>query len=534
MKKITNNRKIIVIITFSLIALLIISLYSFYTPIWETNDDVGMSMVIHGYGISNHKSPNLIFSNILWGKILLLIPNINNILGYSIATIFIIFISSSFIYYNLIRLNVGWLVSSLLVLLIIIKPILIPQFTLNAGLLTIAAILSLINYKEFNKNIDLITAFILAYLAFLIRNQEFLITLIIGLPFINFKRLLNNHNFKIAIIYFIIGILIAQIYDWNSYRNSEWINFFEYKNALSQYIDYGLAEKIKSTPELMIKFDYSINDLDLISNWFWVDQEIIQPNKLNDMANEYGKIPFFTTNIMNSFYSLKIIYSNNILPFSVLIILSILLNPSFKLLFSVSLLLMTIFFLGLIGRGALDRVVLPLFYLVTIFSFIKIDCEENFKNKLYLNKYFQILIFLALIIFSINNINKYLKIQKQKMDIVQNEAKNYQNTLIFSWGEAMNFEYLYPVLAKHDLIRKIKIYSLGGFVHAPFSIAYNEEVNNTGFIEKFKSQEGMLIVASDTRLKLLDIWCKERFDKTFTSEIIYFGNFTKINKVKCN
>ena len=39
-------------------------LYTIFSPRWETNDDVGMSMAAHGYGIAAFGSPKIIFSNV--------------------------------------------------------------------------------------------------------------------------------------------------------------------------------------------------------------------------------------------------------------------------------------------------------------------------------------------------------------------------------------------------------------------------------------------------------------------------------------
>ena len=48
-------------------ATFVFALCLFFEPRWETNDDVAMSMVAHGYGIAAVGMPNLIFSNVVWG-----------------------------------------------------------------------------------------------------------------------------------------------------------------------------------------------------------------------------------------------------------------------------------------------------------------------------------------------------------------------------------------------------------------------------------------------------------------------------------
>lgn len=36
-----------------------------FEPAWETNDDVAIAMVAHGYGFASTGSANLLFSNVL-------------------------------------------------------------------------------------------------------------------------------------------------------------------------------------------------------------------------------------------------------------------------------------------------------------------------------------------------------------------------------------------------------------------------------------------------------------------------------------
>jgi hypothetical protein len=62
---------------------LVLMLCTLLEPIWETNDDVQLSMIAHGYGVVTTGSPKLVFSNVLWGYVIRSIPEINGTLGYS-------------------------------------------------------------------------------------------------------------------------------------------------------------------------------------------------------------------------------------------------------------------------------------------------------------------------------------------------------------------------------------------------------------------------------------------------------------------
>src|SRR5437667_5060333 len=88
-------------------------LCGFFNPRWETNDDVAMSMVAHGYGIAEYGSPRLIFSNVLWGAIVRSLPSIDGLLGYSFATLLSLAIASAATLYFLLRMGAGYVVGLL-------------------------------------------------------------------------------------------------------------------------------------------------------------------------------------------------------------------------------------------------------------------------------------------------------------------------------------------------------------------------------------------------------------------------------------
>ena len=97
------------LLSFLLVATLIVSLFLAFEPRWETNDDLAMSMIAHGYGLAAYDSPQLVFSNILWGYLVRALPAINGVLGYSLATIGVLLVYGWAILYFLIRLGIGYM-----------------------------------------------------------------------------------------------------------------------------------------------------------------------------------------------------------------------------------------------------------------------------------------------------------------------------------------------------------------------------------------------------------------------------------------
>src|SRR5262249_9171176 len=152
------------------------------------------------YGMAAFPSPKLLYSNILWGHFIQLIPSINGILGYSIVTLLSIFVAGSTILYFMRKLGVSLLPAFVVICLILTRPILFPQFTINAGLFVVAAVLGCLCYDRSNNIITLGLSCVLAFLGFLVRDQEFLLVLFIALPFFPVNRLKHDKKFRLLLV----------------------------------------------------------------------------------------------------------------------------------------------------------------------------------------------------------------------------------------------------------------------------------------------------------------------------------------------
>ena len=131
------NKDIIGALAISIALPLILCFY--FAPRWETNDDIGMSMVAHGYGLAATSSPNLVFSNVIWGYLVQSCPQMNGLLGYSAATLVTLVICGMTILIGLRKVGLDWITGSATARCLLARPILFPQFTINAGLLTVGA-----------------------------------------------------------------------------------------------------------------------------------------------------------------------------------------------------------------------------------------------------------------------------------------------------------------------------------------------------------------------------------------------------------
>lgn len=209
----------------------------FFEPTWETNDDVAMSMIAHGYGIAASSSPKLVFSNIIWGYIVRLTPNINGILGYSIATYGILIICGAVIFLALRKVGLSCVIAFSICTLLLVRPILFPQFTINAGLLTVCAVVCWYIYGAQGTKSTLIVGSILAFFGCLIRSHEFLLVLLVAAPLLPWTKLAKDWFTKVIALGLVSSISGAFYLDHRAYENDEWQKFNALNSVRVQYTD---------------------------------------------------------------------------------------------------------------------------------------------------------------------------------------------------------------------------------------------------------------------------------------------------------
>ncbi|MGR9037199.1 MAG: hypothetical protein ACU83O_11530, partial [Gammaproteobacteria bacterium] len=303
----------------------------YFEPSWETNDDVGMSMYAHGYGAAAQGSSNLLFSNVVWGHLVRSIPEINGILGYSSATLIALFVAGSVLIYGLCRLNAGPVACLSAFALIMARPVLFPQFTVNAGLLLVGAVICWHLYARQNGLKALIIGCLLAYFSYLVRSSEFLLVLIVAAPLLPWQALLLRQPAKIAMIALAAAIAFSAIIDNKAYQRDEWKIFNELNQVRVSYNDFGADEHLKRRPDILNRYGFSVNDIDLIHSWFFADPKIADPEALRAMLSELGSLSAQKNDIAKGGQGIEALWHPNVLPVFLTALLLALLRPNRRL-----------------------------------------------------------------------------------------------------------------------------------------------------------------------------------------------------------
>lgn len=478
-----------------------------FEPCWETNDDVAMSMIAHGYGLAAYGSPYLVVPNVLWGYLVRSIPSVNGVLGYSIATLAILLAVGGATLYFLLRLGAGYITGLLAVALIIAQPTLFPQLTKNAGLLTAAAIIGWQVYARFGGVGNLVIACIFAFLGYLIRDKEFLLVLGVALPLLPWRALRERRQMQVAFL--LLGIAIASAAAFNrwSYNGPEWSHFQGMdpnRSPITNFVNYGADWYLQQHPEIIARHGYSKNDVALIGNWFFVDPQIADLKSLEALLTELGPIPMQENSVQSGIAALKTLADPMLLPLVLPALLLLVLAPSRKVMFAWVLCLAALFTIGVMGRPGQFRVYVPLVCLLFVAPHMFGGCKENIRQKI-----------AALTLFAACVGNAYVLIPralevKQLIREAQMDISRLPAEPIFSWAQSFPFEFVFPVLANNPSSRNIRLYGLDSFTHAPFSVAAAEQAAGRGMVKRLQTEAGIPVVASQERLELLRVYCRER------------------------
>lgn len=485
-------------------------------------------MIAHGYGLIQYGSPKLIFSNVVWGYLIHSLPTIHGILGYSLATLGIIVLIGAVLFYILRIIGYGYVVSLLVLILVLGRPILFPQFTVNSGLLMVGAVACwhLYSLKENWKT--LFTGCVLAWLSYLIRSQEALLVFAVALPFFPWRNFLSYRAPKIAFLILISFIALSTVIDRQSYQSEEWTNFREVNLARAPYTDFGTGALLLKRPDIYKKYGYSANDIILISGWtVYADPKLADPNKLNAMRAELGPLPDQEIAFSNAWIGIMALFHSDILPISLLALIFFVLRPSRRLASVWLLCIAAAFIMGLLGRPGILRVYFPLVCLLLIASFFQ-RRDPKWKNQLAAGA-----ILVALVINSYNII-------KQSITILENESQiraqlmDFPDSPIVVLGGGFPYVAAYPILGASVAAMNYRFYGLGVFAPAPFSVVSVEDKNGRSMKNLFLTDEGVPIIAGEQAILVLQTYCKERFHGDFKIQRTQQYGQSQVHWLKCS
>ena len=478
-----------------------------FSPRWQTNDDIGMSMIAHGYGSVPTGSPLLGFSNVLWGYFVRSLPQVGGLLGYSVATYASLAAVGIAILYGLRMSTRDWLVSLALLCGVLVLPVLFPQFTVNAGLLMLAA---LVCWRTFDLRGGLpwlLCGCVLAFASFLVRGNEAFLVFVIGCPLLPWRRLLRNRTVRFAGIGLVLAVGMAMFANRQAYQGQEWQAFKAFNQLRLRITDYGGGKALFNSPELLERHGFSQNDISLLRTWFFVDPTIADPQRLKPLLEQLPPRYANDYTLQRGLRGIRALGQPALLPLLLGGLLLALLYPDRRTLASWLLFIASILAVSIMLRPVMLRVSLPLASLLFLAPFIanpSICSGPGWRGRLAKGVVVAAVVAVMTHAFSAS-------ISAEAHDApIQSAAQDLLHEPIVVWGREYPFQSLYRPLQHADALRADRIEVFGVSTLAPYSRSAIEQAKGNGFIRRLQAPGGVLMATGRVPLGYLETFCRER------------------------
>ncbi|MEP6632909.1 MAG: hypothetical protein ABJA62_01735 [Luteimonas sp.] len=517
---------------FAFATIFLVSLYACFEPRWETNDDVALSMATGGYGLAASGTPNLIFSNVVWGFLVRLVPAIGGTPSYSITTICVLILVGAVIARNLVKLGSGVIVAGLTTALVLVRPMLHPQFTLNAGLLTLAAVTCWALYARDDDRRALLAGCVLALLGYLVRSMEFMLVLGVALPLLPLRELASRRAGRIASASLAVAIAVCALIDYSAYRTPEWVQFQELNSARVAYTDFEADARLRQRPDIMARYGYSDNDINLITHWFFVDRNLVDPARLKAVLNELGWVPSPDFALIKLNTGLRIFWNPELVPIFLAALLLGILRPRWQIAAAWMLCIAAVAAMSVAGRPGVTRVCMPLACLLLVSTFFPAKTTSPTSGPIWRHWLGICIVLAAVLLNSTRAFSDSIRWHTAATSIRASMA-GFPSDSVVAWGSTFPFQPMYPLLGSSPAASNFRLYSLGALTWAPYTVSYVEQMKGRGLLARLIGKDGVPIVATDRQFTFLSIYCKEHLNRELeTVSVQQFGN-SSIRRVRC-
>lgn len=474
---------------------------------WETSDDIAMAMVAHGYGIAAQSSPHLFFSNVVWGHLVQLLDMPGLIAGYSFASLSVLTCAGAAVFTALAL--AGWprSVCVAAVALVLARPLLFQQFTINAGLIAIAALLCWHHAARHLRPTAAYAGAGLLFVALIIRAPEACLVLLVALPLLPWAWLGTSRHGRLALLVLVLGFGAALMIDHMAYKTPAWQAFNSLNPMRAPFTDFGARRAARAHPQVVRAQGFSANDIELIGSWFFVDPELADPRRLRALLSGLGSAPLALHSWAQATRGIRNLWHPDLLPLFAAALLLTLTHGGWRVVASWVLCLSAVLALGIVGRPGALRVYVPLLCLLIVAPLLWSRLTER-------RAALALAVLVGAAAFNGYRLVSHSLAAQRDASVQRRALDELDQQAVVTWGSAFPFEAVFTVLNNDHAARNYRLYGLGVFTLAPFSVAAAEERAGRGFRARLGSDEGVRLIAEQRQLKLLSTYCAEHHGAT--------------------
>ena len=504
--------------------------FLFFTPRFESNDDISMMGIASGIFL---EGPNefLIFINIIIGKLLKYLYLAMPLYNWYVIFFYAVQYFAMVIFFYLILKHSSNVYNYLLYIaffIIMLMPfIAMLQFTSTAFLAGSSGMLLLISLNEesgLKRNWVLVgVGILMVMLSGLLRVNVLYLVVLLFVPLtaamvIKARSLTRIIPFIMALALFFGALLYNNLSYY--YENPDWQYYHQYSKLRAQLTDYPYYAWDEHTSKIYEDVGWSENDVAMFRSWSFADQDKFS---LEDLSYIVANITPFLRGPSDAFETFKRAISSLgrtrllftaacfflVLPFARK-------NERLTLIASVFMVMLAAFYFSYLGRLPF-RIILPLTYMICLVSIYYLSMRHNillYKVKILDSRKVFLFAFLAIYILTIIPffaINARSSASNKMLQIETNMALD----------ELLSHDYLYArwtgMYTKviptfyNEPARDLKHFAVGGWIIP--SPHHNKNLDNFSIDNAYYAllREDVLLITSPRATRLLEQYMYENY-----------------------
>jgi len=278
--------------------IVLIALVCLSRPFWLTNDDVAMSLIADGGGLADTPSPRIVLTNIAWGYLVYGFPSLGGIPSYTWVTYLALGLSCLVLLFVFVRSSVDPRIAAAAMVLVFAPTLIYPQFTLVAGYLAFAAVALACHAVASRSHAAGWFAGALVVLSGLVRFDETLLVLLVALPLFlpywlaAYRSDQRRHWLMIAGTTLLVFCAFQSL-DYLTFSTGQWGDFGRIYGPRTEFTDFKFADYFREHPATLRGSGFTMNDMRLLGDWFYVDTQVFTADKLSALLDTmpwYGRL----------------------------------------------------------------------------------------------------------------------------------------------------------------------------------------------------------------------------------------------------
>lgn len=271
--------------------------------LWDSNDDVHMAMITHGYGIVSAPSPDVVYSNVIWGWIAMHLGTPFGVEGYTVLMYAVLLASGAAMTWVLYRSEAPALVGAALLLVMYFHTLLEPQFTVTAGYAAAAGVALLCSLREGAARRMAVLGALFLSVSALLRLQELLFVCLVSAPLLAWAlyRRRGDRGWRPPAAALLCSLLLVtgcKLVDMQHYSGPEWTRFKQMNQLRRPFTDYGMARYFEAHPDLLAGTGFSRDDMRMLENWFFLDDKVYSPDRLRALLQKVDVLDYVESNLL--------------------------------------------------------------------------------------------------------------------------------------------------------------------------------------------------------------------------------------------